>query len=729
MLGRRKENPPDASTPPPTAAPVYDPHHPPVVHKRLGEVLLEEETITQSQLDEALKVQERDGGFLGQILVTLGFTTQEAVASCLVKQCKIPHLSLLDYEISREVLNIIPRDVCRKHSLIPIDKLGRILTVAMVDPLDLDALQAIRDICPELRIKPILCNWQHFEHVAKKLLRDVVTDGGPREISAASLGFGPQAAAKEKTVEAAPTDETALKNAVDHLIQQATSQAEAVEQHATPAVTTPPVGASPEQFAQMLQQGMRDAMGEMRDALHAVAQRPQEAAPPGISAQELAAALKDALREALQPVTPAAQVDVEHAAPAFDSEALAAVLRESLSSALQQSLAQMSAQSGATAQAQPALPSPDVFAEVIRDSVGGAMQEAMATLLVQLRSLTGRRDNDGQELANVLRQTVTEIQSAQEQRLAEIAQASRQSVEHLSALFEQAQVQQNTAGDLQKRKLTNHGSVSPFGPGNVESTEAHAAADAKLVDAMVSDHPIEAFTLDGFLPGKVNAFTFKLSQAVAQSPGGEYNPYFLYGEVGTGKTHLISAIGNGIIQSHQQARVGYVSASHFARRLSEATQTKGLDAFRENYCHWEVLILDDIQFLGGRVEAQEEFFHIFNVLRQEGRQIIIASDKAPDRLGLLEKRLVSRFASGIVAQLRAPEMETRLQILQHACANAGVKVPPEVLSIIAMRVPNDVRKMTGSLRKIVAYAKLVGQDMSCELAEEILSHLATEEAA
>jgi len=151
--------------------------------------------------------------------------------------------------------------------------------------------------------------------------------------------------------------------------------------------------------------------------------------------------------------------------------------------------------------------------------------------------------------------------------------------------------------------------------------------------------------------------------------------------------------------------------------------------FAENYCHWDVLILDDIQFLGGRVEAQEEFFHIFNVLRQEGRQIIIASDKAPDRLGLLEKRLISRFASGIVAALKAPEWETRMQILRHWVAEAKIAVPDEILSLIAMRVPNDIRKMTGSLRKVVAFAKLVGSSISCELAGEILNHLGVDEAA
>jgi chromosomal replication initiator protein len=175
--------------------------------------------------------------------------------------------------------------------------------------------------------------------------------------------------------------------------------------------------------------------------------------------------------------------------------------------------------------------------------------------------------------------------------------------------------------------------------------------------------------------------------------------------------------------------VGYVSASHFARRLLDAVRENAIDAFRDNYCHWDVLILDDIQFLGGRVEAQEEFFHIFNVLHQQGRQIIIASDKAPDRLGLLEQRLVSRFAGGIVAELKPPEWETRLKILHRQASEAGADLSDEVLSLIATRVSNDVRKMNGALRKVLAYAKLVGKDLNSESAEEILRHLGVSEAA
>jgi chromosomal replication initiator protein len=338
------------------------------------------------------------------------------------------------------------------------------------------------------------------------------------------------------------------------------------------------------------------------------------------------------------------------------------------------------------------------------------------------------------EAVQTLRQALEanqQAQATQGAQLAQIAEAARQSVEQATHLVESAVVGEGARADLLRHTPGRHASVAAFRTTGEAGAnpEAFAQADREVLDALESEHPVETLTLDSFFPGSANAFTFKLSRAVASSPGGEYNPFFLFGAVGLGKTHLISGIGNAILANHPKSRVGYVSASHFSRRLTEAMRESALDAFRENYCHWDVLILDDIQFLGGRVEAQEEFFHIFNVLHQQRRQIIIASDKAPDRLGLLEQRLVSRFASGIVAELKAPEWETRMQILRHHAARAKVPVPDEILSLIAMRVPNDIRKMTGSLRKIVAFAQLVGQDLSCEMADEILSHLGAVAAA
>jgi chromosomal replication initiator protein DnaA len=380
-----------------------------------------------------------------------------------------------------------------------------------------------------------------------------------------------------------------------------------------------------------------------------------------------------------------------------------------------------------------------------------AVREAQQSQLTQiaeasLQSIAAEnraaREAQQAEMARLAEMTLQSIvnaretQETQQSQLAQIAEASMQSVRQTTELIEKHIVNESNRRDLMRGRRAKHASVAPFGgvaPETPPSAEA-LEADSKLMDALDSETPLESLTFANFFPGTMNEFTHKVCQAVAAAPGGEYNPLFLYGHVGIGKTHLVSAIGNAILtgggkKKSAPLRVGYVSSSHFSRRLAEAILENAQDAFRENYCHWDVLILDDIQFLGGRVEAQEEFFHIFNALHQQGRQIIIVADKAPDRLGLLEQRLVSRFASGIVAELKAPEWDTRMQILRHRVEQSGVAVPEEILSLIAMRVPGDVRKMTGALRKVAAFAKLIGKSITVEMAQEILSHLGVDEAA
>jgi len=365
-------------------------------------------------------------------------------------------------------------------------------------------------------------------------------------------------------------------------------------------------------------------------------------------------------------------------------------------------------------------------------------EASLQSIAAENRAAREAQQAEMARLAEMTLQSITnarESQDSQQAQLAQIAEASMQSVRQTTELIEKHIVNESNRRDLLRGRRARHASVAPFGGGGSETPASPEAleADNRLLDALDSETPLEALTFENFFPGSINEFTYKVSQAVAALPGGEYNPFFLYGHVGTGKTHLVSAIGNAILSGNgknggPRPRVGYVSASHFARRLADAILENAQDVFRENFSHWDALILDDIQFLGGRVEAQEEFFHIFNALHQQGRQIIIVADKAPDRLGLLEQRLVSRFASGIVAELKAPEWDTRMQILRHRVEQNGVVVPEEILSLIAMRVPGDVRKMTGSLRKVAAFAKLIGKNISVEMAQEILSHLGADES-
>lgn len=332
-------------------------------------------------------------------------------------------------------------------------------------------------------------------------------------------------------------------------------------------------------------------------------------------------------------------------------------------------------------------------------------------------------------------QRSVETPADQENQLAIIAQAILDSVKQTAQLVEAHTVAGNNQTDMIRHRQTNHNSVAPFMSSEGGTSEILLEEDDRVRNALTSEYPLETLTFDNFFAGKTNNFTVKLAQAVAENPGGEYNPLFLYGKVGIGKTHLISAIGNANINTPKTAdqrtprRIGYISASHFARRLMLALADDALELFRDNYCHWDMLILDDIQFLGGRVEAQEEFFHIFNVLQQQQRQIVIAGDKAPDRLGMLEQRLVSRFASGVVADLKPPEWETRMTILRYHADQEKVGIPEEVLSLIAVRVPDDIRKMNGALRKIIAFSRLEGGKISVEDAQRILAHLGANEAA
>ena len=282
----------------------------------------------------------------------------------------------------------------------------------------------------------------------------------------------------------------------------------------------------------------------------------------------------------------------------------------------------------------------------------------------------------------------------------------------------------NEKDKARKRKYIAQGSA----PEEAEWRESPVVEqDERILTDMEYESLVPEYTFGGFIVGENNRFTVTLAKAVAGNPGGEYNPFFVYGSVGLGKTHLINAIGNEIREKFPNQRVGYVSASHFARKLAEASEDQALETFRENYARRDVLILDDIQFLGGRIEAQEEFFHLFNAMHHNGRQIVIAADKAPDKLGLLEQRLVSRFSGGIVAGLTPPDMETRMAILRHYAAQSEIQASPEILSFIAVRVPNDVRKMTGALSKVLAFARLTGQPLTYEMAVQGLKHLNAQE--
>lgn len=231
---------------------------------------------------------------------------------------------------------------------------------------------------------------------------------------------------------------------------------------------------------------------------------------------------------------------------------------------------------------------------------------------------------------------------------------------------------------------------------------------------------IDRYDFSNFVVGPGNQFGRAAAQAVAGQPGTLYNPFFLYGGVGLGKTHLANAIGNAILDKDPSTRVLFLSADTFTNQLIDAIARNRSLEFKNRMRRIEVLILDDVQFLAGRERTQEEFFHIFNALYDNGRQIVVTSDKFPNEISGLEERLCNRFSWGLVADIQAPDVETRVAILNRKAQDEGLSVPIEVASFIATEIDSNVRDLEGALTRLVAFASLNNRELSLELAKELL---------
>jgi len=229
------------------------------------------------------------------------------------------------------------------------------------------------------------------------------------------------------------------------------------------------------------------------------------------------------------------------------------------------------------------------------------------------------------------------------------------------------------------------------------------------------------YSFDTFVVGPGNRLAHAASMAVTESPATAYNPLFLYGGVGLGKTHLLHAVGHACQQ--QGIDTLYVSSETFTNDLIEAIRSHTTDAFREKYRTADVLLVDDIQFIAGKERTQEEFFHTFNALHGSDKQIVLSSDRAPKALSTLEKRLCSRFEWGLIADIQAPDLETRIAILRSKAAFSGTRVPDEILSVIATQVKSNIRELEGALNQVVAMARLTDQPLTPEIAEVALGNL------
>ena len=234
------------------------------------------------------------------------------------------------------------------------------------------------------------------------------------------------------------------------------------------------------------------------------------------------------------------------------------------------------------------------------------------------------------------------------------------------------------------------------------------------------------FTFGNFIEGASNRMAHAASLAVASAPGKSYNPLFIYGGVGLGKTHLMQAIAHQTLSLGQQVKVKYTSSEKFTNELIFSIRTRSTEKFRQKYREIDVLLIDDIQFLAGKEAAQEEFFHTFNVLYDHHKQIIVSSDKPPKEIAKLEERLVSRFNWGLVVDIQLPDFETRVAILQKKLEKDPIKIDSDVIHFIAENITTNIRELEGALVRIIAYSLIENKPISLELAKEILKDMVKE---
>ena len=228
------------------------------------------------------------------------------------------------------------------------------------------------------------------------------------------------------------------------------------------------------------------------------------------------------------------------------------------------------------------------------------------------------------------------------------------------------------------------------------------------------------FTFDTFIVGPSNKFAHAASLAVATKPAALYNPLFIYGNSGLGKTHLLYAICNEISRTYPDMNIIYIKGDDFTNEIIEAIRKGTTPEFRQKYRQADALLVDDIQFIAGKESTQEEFFHTFNALHGAGKQIIISSDKPPKEIARLEERLRSRFEWGLIADIQKPDIETRVAILRKKADSERIAVDDEVLELIAARIESNIRELEGALTRVVAFASLTGRSVDAQLAEEAL---------
>jgi len=274
-------------------------------------------------------------------------------------------------------------------------------------------------------------------------------------------------------------------------------------------------------------------------------------------------------------------------------------------------------------------------------------------------------------------------------------------------------------------KVTTAAPANQLSPGTTAKNKPNETADRAPATAELNFNPKNTF--ESFVVGNNNNFAHAAALAVAQAPGKAYNPLFLYGGVGLGKTHLLHAIGQHVVAGRKNARVSYVSSEKFTNEYIVAIQNNQLVKFRKKYRQADVLLIDDIQFLAGKERIQEEFFHTFNALHESHKQIVLTCDRPASEIQNLEHRLVSRFEWGLVTDLQPPDVEMRLAILQKKARIMGVALPEEIINFLAHRIRTNIRRLEGALIRVASYASLTGKKLTLEVVEGLLREVLHEE--
>ncbi len=259
---------------------------------------------------------------------------------------------------------------------------------------------------------------------------------------------------------------------------------------------------------------------------------------------------------------------------------------------------------------------------------------------------------------------------------------------------------------------------------NVPKTESFITNKKTQATQSFVEHNLNPmFTFDNFVEGKSNQLAKAASMQVAENPGSAYNPLFFYGGVGLGKTHLMHAVGNMMLKYKPDARITYIHSERFVGHMVKALQHNAIDAFKQHYRSLDAILVDDIQFFAGKERSQEEFFHTFNALLEEGSQIILTCDRYPKEVEGLEERLRSRFGWGLPVCIEPPELETRVAILQKKAEESNIELPNEVAFFIAKRIRSNIRELEGAFRRVMATANFTGTSITLDFAKEALRDL------